>query len=95
MPFGSGENWKGNKSGRPRGSGRVQDIFTAMAQVEKKEKKKFWVYAFERAYKDDAVLATMIRKLLPENINLAGHDGSALTIKIVSFDDKNGNNAAV
>lgn len=61
----------GNPSGRPISENR-RLLEKAIATVERKRKKKFWLHVVERAYDDDGVLKAVLDKLVPDLKALEG-----------------------
>lgn len=69
--FLSGKDWNGNKNGRPR-QPEVEELRVAIGEVEKEKKLKLLKHAIERAYVSDPVLIALLKKILPDKINLSG-----------------------
>lgn len=61
--------WEKGKSGNAKGrpvAPEKQLFREALALVEKKKGKKFFVHACERAFDDDGVLKEVLKKMLPD-----------------------------
>lgn len=92
MPFKPGQS--GNPHGRPP-IPEIQLFREALAAVEKDQNKSLLRHAVERAFKEDAVLIALLRKMLPDKID-TGIDLKDLVVKIVNYaDTKHGNNPSV
>jgi len=68
MPkFQKGENWNGNRLGRPRRP-EVELVRQAIEETEIEKKKSLWKLLIERCYEDNAVLIAVAKKFLPDKI---------------------------
>ena len=74
-------NWKkgqsGNPDGRPKGTTRTNLLMDAIAQVEKRKKKKFLLHAIEQAYEDPKIMVAILKKIIPDlkAIEVVGGEG--------------------
>ena len=55
----------GNPNGRPANP-EIELLRNAIKTVETRQKKKFLIYAVERAYNNDIVLVAILKKLIPD-----------------------------
>ncbi len=72
--FVSGKKWNGNAKGRPKGSLNrysIAELQQAIGKVEntkvgKKKRSALLVHYVEEAYKDNSVLISLMKKMLPD-----------------------------
>ena len=76
MVFTKGKEWKGNPDGRPKGSKNkinkhiFEEFLRTIKDVEKDERisqgKTFFKHILTRAYKNDSVAISILKKLIPD-----------------------------
>lgn len=62
-------SWKQGQSGNPNGrppTPEIDILRQAIATVEARRKKKFFIMVVERAYESDTVLIAILKKILPD-----------------------------
>ena len=64
----------GNPNGRPVNP-EIQLFRDAIAKVEKEKNKKLLVHAVERAFVEDDVLNALLKKILPDRIDMSDGNG--------------------
>ena|SRR3990167_7637773 len=62
-----------NPSGRPR-KPEIELVRQAIAETEIEKKKGFWKHLIEQCYKDNALLAAVAKKFLPDKIETEIYD---------------------
>jgi len=79
---------KGNKlgPGRPKGSKNklTLDLQKAIREVEKEKDKSLFKHFVERAYRNDAVLVALVKKLLPDKTQADLDLRGDLSITVIS-----------
>lgn len=65
MPFKSGEEWNGNRNGRPKNS-EAQELRDALSKVGKEKRKPFLEHCAEKAYQSEAMAIAILKKLVPD-----------------------------
>ncbi len=65
--FPKGDNWNGNRNGRPKNP-EVEELRIALKQAAKEQKKTFIKHFVDRAYRDDTVAIALGKKILPDKM---------------------------
>ena len=73
-----------NPHGRPpAGHAFIDELTKALKKVEQKKGQSLIEYAVERAYKNDVVLCALLKKILPDQIDLGNKGDRPFLLKML------------
>lgn len=68
--FGTGENWKGNRKGRPPRP-EIELFREALELVQTEKKTTLLEHAVRKAFESENVLIALLKKILPDKMDVA------------------------
>jgi len=87
MAFKSGNEWTGNKSGRPR-KPEIELFRAALEKVEQEQGTTLLEHAVKRAFTSEAVLVAVLKKILPDLTHDKGVSEAVRTF-LIRANDRN------